>query len=204
MSPQAAISTDWGEYQEFESECLRAVQWLAPAPTKVCSVRTPKLLCFDAESATQVHDYLPKTLDLKAYALNYFSRPAVSPSADPSDKANMVQLGRGLGQWLRDLHEWAAAPEQQWFRAKARINKEMQGIKFTYNYERLLGQLDKFPSTLKAAKTISAEVVAMAKAELEEEDKLQVIHGDFWTGKQGYLPPAPILVGVCAKHVQLS
>lgn len=183
MFPQAAISTDWDEYQEFESECLRAVQQLAPTSTKVYCVRTPRLLYFDAESATQVQEYLPKTLDLKAYALKHLSRPAVSPSADPSEKANMVELGRGLGQWLRNLHDWAAAPEQQWLRAKARMNKEMQGIKFTYNYERLLGQLDKFPSTLGAAKTTFIEVVAMVKAELEEKDKLQVIHGDFWTGK---------------------
>lgn len=63
------------------------------------------------------------------------------------------------------------------------MNKGMQGIKFTYNYERLLWQLDSFSSILGAARAVFAEVVAMAKAELEEENKLHVIHGDFWTGK---------------------
>lgn len=149
----------------------------------MCRVRTPRLLDFNPGSATQVHEYLPNTLNLKEYALKHLARPPAAPSADPSEKANVVGLGRGLGQWLRSLHDWAAAPEQRWLREKAQMNKEMQAIKFTYNYERLLGQLDKFPSILGAAKTTFTEVVAMAKAELEEQDKLDVIHGDFWTGK---------------------
>lgn len=63
------------------------------------------------------------------------------------------------------------------------MNKEMQDIKLTYNYERLLWQVDKFPSLLEPARSAFTEVIAMAKAEVVEEDKLHIIHGDFWTGK---------------------
>lgn len=34
-----------------------------------------------------------------------------------------------------------------------------------------------------AARAAFTEVLAMAKAELLEEDKLHVIYGDFWTGE---------------------
>lgn len=169
--------------QEIESECLQTAQQLGPIVTNDCCVQTPQLLHFNAESNTQVQEYLPKTLTLKAYALENFAKRTVSTSADPSQKAKMIGLGRGLGRWLRSFHKWTAAPQQHGLRTKAHMNKGMQGIKFTYNYERLLWQLDSFSSILGAARAVFAEVVAMAKAELEEENKLHVIHGDFWTGK---------------------
>ena len=67
-------------------------------------------------------------------------------------------------------------------REAARTNKELQAIKFTYNYEKLLWQFDDFPF-LKESENVFQEVVANAKLELEDESKLHVIHGDFWTGK---------------------
>lgn len=59
----------------------------------------------------------------------------------------------------------------------------MQGIKLTYNYGLLLQRVKSFPAILTGAKPVFEEVLALAKAELEEEDRLQIIHGDFWTGK---------------------
>lgn len=100
-----------------------------------------------------------------------------------SEKPQVVEVGRGLGKWLRTFHEWGAAPDQQELRDSARSNKEMQGIKMTYNYELLLRRVERYPEMLRDAKPIFEEVIAMATAELENEDELQVIHGDFWTGK---------------------
>lgn len=59
----------------------------------------------------------------------------------------------------------------------------MQGIKMKYNYELLLSRVEKFPEVLQEARPVFEKVIEMAKAELDNEDELQVIHGDFWTGK---------------------
>lgn len=94
-----------------------------------------------------------------------------------------MELGRALGKWLRAFHDWAASPDQQRLRDSARSNKDMQNIKMTYNYDLLLSRVEKFPEVLQEARPVFEKLIEMAKAELENEDKLQVIHGDFWTGK---------------------
>lgn len=94
----------------------------------------------------------------------------------------MLGLGQGLGGWLRSFHEWSSQPEQEALREAAKANKELQAIKLTYNYENLLWQLDDFPF-LKDSENVFQGVIANAKLELEDDSKLQVIHGDFWTGK---------------------
>lgn len=163
--------------QTLEEECLKALQKLPRATNQFCSVRTPRLFHFNPDSSTQVQEYLPDSLDLKSYALKHFS-----PSTPESEKPNVLEVGRALGKWLRSFHDWAAAPEQEALRSRVRLNKEMQGIKLTYNYESLLRRLEQFPF-LKDSKSVFEEIIAKAKAELAEESQLHFIHGDFWTGK---------------------
>lgn len=133
------------------------------------------MFLYDLPSNTQVQEFLPNSLDLKSYALKHFSA-----STPVSEKDNVVGVGRALGQWLLSLHNWAAT--QPDIRELARANVEMQGIKFKYNYELLLSRVDQFPAVLSDAKPVFEEVLAMAKAELEDESQLRVIHGDFWIG----------------------
>lgn len=97
----------------------------------------------------------------------------------------MVEVGRGLGAWLRKFHDWASssAPESQQLRNLIASNKEMQGIKLQYNYKLLLSRAEAYPDLLVGAKPVFEELIALAEAELAEEDKLTIIHGDFWTGK---------------------
>lgn len=128
------------------------------------------------ESSTQIQEYLAKSLDLKTYALEHFSA-----STPASAKPSTIEIGQGLGKWLRTFHDWAAT--QKRLRDLARANVGMQGIKLTYNYGLLLRRVERFPNILTEAKPVFEEVLAMATAELADEAKLQVIHGDFWTGK---------------------
>lgn len=149
---------------------------LAPVANAACSIRTPRVLLYDTHSNSQIEEYLPNSLNLKTYALKHFSA-----STPVSEKPHVLDIGRGLGKWLRSFHDWAAAEDD--LRELAGSNKAMQRIKFKYNYELLLARVDRFPATLSGAKPVFEEVVAMAKAELEDESRLQTIHGDFWTGK---------------------
>lgn len=158
-----------------------AASGLAPTTHGIhsgCTVRTPRSFPCGLPANTQVQEYLPNSLDLKHYALKYFSASAENPSLG---KDHVLEIGQGLGKWLRSFHDWAAT--QDTLREVAKSNVAMQSIKFKYNYELLVSRVDKFPSILSDAKPDFEAVLAMAKAELEDEANLQVIHGDFWTGK---------------------
>jgi hypothetical protein len=150
---------------------------LAPVTSQSYSFRTPNLFYFDPGSSTQIQEYLPNSLNLKHYA---FKR--LPPSTPQHHRPKVLELGQGLGKWLRSFHEWTCRPEQEAVREAAKANKELQAMKLTYNYENLLWQLDDFPF-LKDSEHVFQEVIANAKLELEDDGKLQVIHGDFWTGK---------------------
>lgn len=121
---------------------------------------------------------MPRSLDLKRYVLKYFSASTLNPDIE---KGQVLEIGQGLGKWLRSFHDWAATHDS--LPGIAKSNVAMQSIKIRYNYELLLSRIDKFPSILSDAKPEFEAVLAMAKAELEAEANLQVIHGDFWTGK---------------------
>lgn len=62
-------------------------------------------------------------------------------------------------------------------------NQEMQQLKHMINFEWLLQRVEQYPAILEEAKATFEEVKRMAAAELEDENGIQVIHGDFWTGK---------------------
>lgn len=58
----------------------------------------------------------------------------------------------------------------------------MQQLKHMVNYTSLVQTVDNFPSILSDAKETFQQLEQVAAKELERPD-LQVIHGDFWTGK---------------------
>ncbi len=151
---------------------------LTPAASPTCTVRTPKLFHFDATTNTQVQEYLENGVDLKNYALRYYASPT-----DPALESQCFDIGRGLGQWLRGFHDWTKLPEQSAFREQMKLNTPMQSLKNTINYSWVFQRVDLFPDILADVKGVLEEVREMTLAELTEESQLQVIHGDFWTGK---------------------
>lgn len=146
-------------------------------------MRTPQALYFDAQSNTQVQEYLPGGIDLKHYAL------ATYPSDTPeSHKDECRALGKAIGHWLRDFHDLSLSStkqgQSQSLRAVAGDNSELQKLKHTINFEWLQGKPDQFPKVLgDDARKVFAEVRDMAARELQDSTQLSVIHGDFWTGK---------------------
>lgn len=62
-------------------------------------------------------------------------------------------------------------------------NVELQQLKHFINFSWLLDRVGQFPSILEEAKDVFEKVKEMAANELKDQSKLQVIHGDFWTGK---------------------
>lgn len=153
------------------------------AATPVCDaennkfhVRTPKYLPFEEAETTQIQEYLPDSLNLKEYVLKHCSSPTPD-SLEPQFR----QLGVALGRWLREFHNWAT--DQAPLRQNVMANKEMQQMKHMINFQWLLDRVDQFPTVLGGAESIFSEVKDMALAELEGAEALQIVHGDFWTGK---------------------
>ncbi|KAJ9152115.1 Phosphotransferase enzyme family protein [Pleurostoma richardsiae] len=173
----------------FEEDCLRALQTLPPAVSSVCSVRTPRLFRFGKDTNTQIQEYLPDSLNLKLYALKHYASPTPE-----SLKAQCAEIGHGLGKWLRRFHDWARQPSQVVLRSAIKLNKEMQSLKHMINYSRLVSAAESRPAVLADAKETFVQVAEMAKSEVDDEQNLQVIHGDFWTGNV-LLPDRPLVVG---------
>lgn len=59
----------------------------------------------------------------------------------------------------------------------------MQMLKNTINYASLVSSIDRYPGILSDVRDILEQVKKMSEDEMANEDNLQIIHGDFWTGK---------------------
>jgi hypothetical protein len=156
---------------------LEALATLPPVSTPFCTVRTPRFFHFNAKTNTQIQEYLPNSVNLKTFALTYLAD-------NPSHlKHRCVDIGHGLGTWLRSFHAWAANPAQVELQASIRLNKQMQLLKNAINYTSLISRIDTYPDILADAKDILEQVKKMSEDEMADTDNLQIIHGDFWTGK---------------------
>jgi hypothetical protein len=172
---------DWTA-KRIEEECLRAlsdfpVEGKAALPGEIdFLVRAPKFYHFDEQNNTQVQEILPNGVDLKTYILGTYS--ANTPNAA---RPQCLQLGRALGRWLRNFHAWSKTQES--LRRIVAGNTDMRGLKLIINFSWLLDRIEKFPSILGESRDVFEKVKDMATKELEDESRVQVIHGDFWTGK---------------------
>ncbi|KAK4639741.1 hypothetical protein QC761_711030 [Podospora bellae-mahoneyi] len=160
---------------QVEEECLKAVQSM-PIPEAPCVTRTPKLYYYNSDTNTQVQEYLPDAISLKDYALKHFSA-----APDVSRKPACLDIGKSLGIWLRSFHHWANQSEQSGLREALKLNANLQELRHMTNYQTLVSDVDTCPEILSDAKEVFEKVEKMAAEELGS-GKLEVIHGDFWTG----------------------
>ncbi|EAW08017.1 uncharacterized protein ACLA_027390 [Aspergillus clavatus NRRL 1] len=145
--------------------------------TPRCTVRTPHLFHFNRATNTQILEDLPDALDLKTFML----APAAAHRV-PHDLATVI--GRAVGKWLRAFHDWVAEASQGALAQASEKNKLMRDLKFTVNYNNLVGQAGRFPALLAESQPVFRRVRDMAAAELggTEGEGFGVIHGDFWSG----------------------
>ncbi|KAL2134187.1 hypothetical protein VTI74DRAFT_808 [Chaetomium olivicolor] len=167
-----------------EEECLKALSTL-PATDGAFTVRAPKLYHFNPKTNTQVQEYLPNALSLKDYAIKHFSS-----SRDPFRTVSCHELGRCLGVWLREFHDWVKLPEQAELHKEAKANQPMQQLKHYVNYATLVETVGNFPTILEDERETLEKIRDTAAEELKDPN-LQVIHGDFWTGN-ALLPDQPL------------
>ncbi|KAL7917507.1 kinase-like domain-containing protein [Trichoderma austrokoningii] len=170
----------------IEEEGLRLLSNFPAIISSPYEVGIPKLYHFNSQTSTQIQEYLPSATNLKHYALTYFQG-----SSTATTKSQCLQLGQSLGTWLRRFHSWSDQPDNQSLHNLFAKNTAMRNIKKAINYDQLLGRLSMFPTILQEHKETLQQIVAMTTAELGDESKLSVIHGDFWTGNI-LIPNAPL------------
>ncbi|KAF3806445.1 hypothetical protein GCG54_00006210 [Colletotrichum gloeosporioides] len=161
----------------IEESCLKYLAAFPPYINSNVSVTTPKLFYFNRDTNTQVQEYQPTPLSLKLYAIEHFAllEPALV-------RAQCLEIGLGIGQWLRQFHDWSNSPAQSNLREIALANKEMQSIKHWANYQQLPNAMKRHPTVFRGCGDIFNAIVGKSTEELMDQKSLQVIHGDFWTG----------------------
>ncbi|KAF4987439.1 hypothetical protein FDECE_15429 [Fusarium decemcellulare] len=148
-------------------------------------VRTPKCFRYDHETKTQILEYLPGVVDLKAYMLNHFPSPTPR-SLEPQ----CHNIGKALAEYMVKFHSEARKaflrrdeePNIEPFptlRVGLKYSGDMQALKHMINYDWLLERIDQFPDVLSEARGIFLQVKEEALKELSSELGLTAIHGDF-------------------------
>ncbi|KAJ5729876.1 Aminoglycoside phosphotransferase [Penicillium malachiteum] len=161
----------------FEEVILAALGDLVPYSQENITVTTPRILHFNAETNTQIHEDLLDSVDLKAFLLEKITSN-VSESYSRS-------IGQSLGLWLRSFHEWGAKAEQKKTIDIIAKNISMKQVKFYVNYGLLLDTIDNFPGILEENRGIFEQVRDLATTESKNDvidDTNGLLHGDFWTG----------------------
>ncbi|KAJ4007838.1 hypothetical protein NW766_009646 [Fusarium irregulare] len=138
--------------------------------------RTPRLYDFDAKGLNQLIELQSKGINLKDYAIQKFRSPTPQ-YLEPQCYA----LGKALGRWLKDFTEWSS--QQTDHRELIAQNEFAQTVRHMVNYHWLHKRIEEFPSVLDDVRAILEDVEKTAVAQLKENDKLHIVHGDFWTGK---------------------
>ncbi|TDZ74758.1 4-hydroxytryptamine kinase [Colletotrichum trifolii] len=183
--PQNGLTTD------------RCRQWVASNATGFI-IRTPKCLFYEAETKTQVHEYIPRVLDLRTYSLKLF-RLQTTASLRPQCR----ELGKALAGYIARFHSLGVIPPEKGAESMGRSDiwsavtrsDDMQKLKHMINYEWLLDRVDQFPEVLQDAREVFVQVKQRALDELERGSKnLTVIHGDFYP-QNILLQAEPLSVG---------
>lgn len=119
---------------------------------------------------------MPQGTTLKDYLPKYYSLPE-SKSSEPEAR----EIGKTLGLWLKGFTQWAARHADS--HAAAEKNEVGRYFRHLVTFGWLQDRVEQYPAVLGDAKEVFAEVEKAVASELEDPSKVQVIHGDFWTGK---------------------
>ncbi|KAJ4320931.1 hypothetical protein N0V84_005635 [Fusarium piperis] len=160
-----------------EAECLTTLNLVETQPNQVdganCTARTPRCFYYDDDTKTQIHEYLPNTVDLKTYIQNHFSWSTPKKLELPCRN-----IGKTLADYISKFHvasdQMVQSTAIESFPA-LRSNDKMQSLKHMINYDWLLQRIDQFPEILSGVRDVLYQVKLQAL--LESGDK--PIHGDF-------------------------
>ncbi|TPX16405.1 uncharacterized protein E0L32_004054 [Thyridium curvatum] len=194
VGPRFRHSTEADMQQRVEEEVLKRLSGCSSFGSGDSGdayhfrIRTAEALHFDEENANLVQEYLPNSINLKQYVLQYYSSQTPA-SFEPQCR----QLGKAVGAWLKGYVEWST--KQVELRKVVAENGFAQEVKRMLNFGFLRGRVDQFPALLGHDKNIFDKLEQMAEVELQDQSQLQIVHGDLAPGNV-ILPNVPMEEGV--------
>ena len=139
-------------------------------------VRTPKLLHFDKQSATQIHELLPNSKTLQAYILDNYSS-TTTEEHEPECRL----LGEAIGRWLNEFIKFSMS--EPGLKQCARNNEEASNIRHHFSYGWLPDRIKEYPGILSEHVPILEQILQMARDELQDESLTLAVHGDLAPAK---------------------
>lgn len=142
-------------------------------------VRSPRLYQYieGSSSTDQITEHLPDGMNLKSYVLRHYPHPSPLEC-----EGECTALGAAIGRWLKDFHEWGKK-QQELQQNIAEKGEFGQMVKRMINFQWMDDRTAEFPDQLGDHANLLSSVQDMAYKEWEAPETLQLIHGDFWTGK---------------------
>ncbi|RSL64907.1 hypothetical protein CEP53_003900 [Fusarium sp. AF-6] len=161
-----------------EAECLmelNTVEMHSSQPGGAnCTARTPRCFYYDDDTKTQIHEYLPNTVDLKTYIQKHFSWSTPNNLELPCRN-----IGKTLADYISSFHLASEQMVQGTGPLKPfpvlRSNEQMQSLKHMINYDWMLQRIEQFPEILSEARDVFYRVKLQALLESDAKP----IHGDF-------------------------
>jgi hypothetical protein len=144
-------------------------------------VRTPKHYHLDADNTNLFLECMPQGMTLLNYVPKHYAS-SNSWASTPEAEAAARKIGKAAGTWLRGFCQWSADHDAELHDHAARgaLGQMFRQLTFTWLKDRAEQDPDIVDDE---AKDIFEKVEQMTIAELANPDKLQLVHGDFWTGK---------------------
>lgn len=139
--------------------------------------RTPRLLFFDKEGRTQVHEDFPKARTLEPLLAGRGIERGLGRT-----------IGKDLGLCLRAFHDWASGDGSAGVK-EIGCNEAMRRLNFNTTYKTFIGVLERYPGVVDGHREVLEEVRAMAVEEFARQPSdgdghsWGVVHGDYWAGK---------------------
>ncbi|RAL10735.1 uncharacterized protein BO97DRAFT_348672 [Aspergillus homomorphus CBS 101889] len=168
----------------FEEASLKALNGLSSVSTleeqpgsRNITVKAPRLFVFNPDTNTAIIEDLPDSLDLKTFCIS-------SAASDTISQEWAISIGKALGTWLLDFHQWTDEQGQASVVAELEKNHAMRNLKLAVNYDNIVGRTEQFPAILADSREVFEKVRQAAVAELDKKDEIGygIIHGDFWSG----------------------
>ncbi|OAA56860.1 Protein kinase-like domain protein [Cordyceps fumosorosea ARSEF 2679] len=178
-------------FEVYALEALNGFPAIEPASGDSFSALSPQLYYFCRTAKIQVLQDIRGVLDLRAIL--------DTPGADSKvSQAQVADVGRAAGAWLRRFHTWTAEPAQRPLAQQVAENDGMRELKARVTCDAFIEVLENFPdiyerhaATLGLVRGMARQEFQRSPGQCDQEDGWGVIHGDFWSGN--ILVPSSIL-----------
>lgn len=151
------------------------------------SAQSPRLYHFNRDSSIQVLQDIRNAKDLQ----EILDTPLVDTKVSA---AQVAEVGRATGTWLRRFHGWAVEPAQRALAQEVAKNEGMRKLKARVTCDSFIGVLENFPdiyephaATLLGYRDMARQEFKRQPGTNDDEDGWGVVHGDFWSGKYAFI-----------------